>query len=937
MKLRRLEIHNIASIADATIDFDRPPLSGAGIFLISGPTGSGKSTILDSIVLALYGEAPRFNRAPRSQARPEMPKEADVRPGDVRNILRHGTGEGSVTLTFRGSNGVEYSSEWRARRSRGNPGGRLMPASHSLTRLSDGAIFTRKQEIAREIIEAVGLDFDQFCRTVMLPQGEFTRFLYAGDADKAALLEKITRVDIYTRIGAAIYSRARSKTEEYQIARRIADETNGMTEEEETAVAAELKAAVDSEAKAEALVKKIQAHIERSRRIADAEAEVAEGREAVEAAAGIALSDEVVGRRRRVERWNISAEARNHLMIADKAASERSGAIVRLGDLSGEIAFFVRSGDSLAEEIKELETTLAELRSRVDVSPERKELLRLGDTILSESKAVEEGRRMLDSTRGIISAHIEEAGRRKHEVEEMKTEVSEAERVAVERRGAYESLKDSVDKFAVAMRATLTEGCRCPVCRQTVVVLPEAEEALHAAAADARAASEAAEKRFGDLSKALSRAEADLRSLVEKTIPAARKMAGTQEEALERHLRALDLALQPIHDSALMNHGESPSDLGQRLKADYETLMADALMYEKISGSLRVKREALRSTQTALEKIRSTAGQYLDLSASPLKSRRKLPDLLEEVTSLGAAISAALKSESDSRALVRAFLDAPDNDFTEEEMRALSAHSHLFILRETDEIRKIDNDVATSRKILADRLIALRSVRRLAADPLPAEVADRDPELVLDEAVKRADDARTVVIDCRTRLARSEENRALRRLRESEALRIKAEADRWESLNRLLGSATGDKLRRIAQSLILSSLTDSANRYMATLAPRYRLKVAPGTFNIMVEDAYQGFASRPASTVSGGESFLVSLALALALSDIGSSLSVDTLFIDEGFGTLSGDALEYALATLSDLRSRSNRRVGIISHVSELRDRIDVHIDVSRSGLSVSD
>ncbi len=122
---------------------------------------------------------------------------------------------------------------------------------------------------------------------------------------------------------------------------------------------------------------------------------------------------------------------------------------------------------------------------------------------------------------------------------------------------------------------------------------------------------------------------------------------------------------------------------------------------------------------------------------------------------------------------------------------------------------------------------------------------------------------------------------------------------------------------------------------MEGLSPRYRLRVVPGTFTILVEDAYQGYASRPVSTVSGGESFLVSLALALALSDIGSTFSVDTLFIDEGFGSLSGDALEYALATLGELRRRTRRRVGVISHVSALRDRIDVHLSVASGRISI--
>ena len=119
---------------------------------------------------------------------------------------------------------------------------------------------------------------------------------------------------------------------------------------------------------------------------------------------------------------------------------------------------------------------------------------------------------------------------------------------------------------------------------------------------------------------------------------------------------------------------------------------------------------------------------------------------------------------------------------------------------------------------------------------------------------------------------------------------------------------------------------------MKTLTDRYTLKVTPGTFVIMIEDAYQGYASRAASTISGGESFLVSLSLALALSDIGQKLAVDILFIDEGFGTLSGEPLQNAISTLKSLHRKAGRRVGIISHVEELRERIPVQIRVNQEG-----
>jgi len=168
--------------------------------------------------------------------------------------------------------------------------------------------------------------------------------------------------------------------------------------------------------------------------------------------------------------------------------------------------------------------------------------------------------------------------------------------------------------------------------------------------------------------------------------------------------------------------------------------------------------------------------------------------------------------------------------------------------------------------------------------------------------------------------------------KQTEVKRLMTDDARWERLNKLFGSSTGDNFKKIAQSFILGSLLNVANHYLKTLQPRYALKEVPGRLQISLEDAYQGFASRSTSTLSGGESFLVSLALALALADIGHNLAVDTLFIDEGFGTLSGEHLSNAINTLHSLHRSTGRHVGIISHVDEVKERIPVQIKVIQEG-----
>ena len=154
----------------------------------------------------------------------------------------------------------------------------------------------------------------------------------------------------------------------------------------------------------------------------------------------------------------------------------------------------------------------------------------------------------------------------------------------------------------------------------------------------------------------------------------------------------------------------------------------------------------------------------------------------------------------------------------------------------------------------------------------------------------------------------------------------------WKRLCDPFGNADGSLFQKIAQSFILGNLLHSANSYLKSLHPRYSLEVIPGTLHMSLVDAYQGYATRFVTTLSGGESFLVSLSLALALADIGQNLAVDILFIDEGFGTLSGSELNNAINALRALHRANGRRVGIISHVAAVKESVPVQIRVIQEG-----
>ena len=164
-------------------------------------------------------------------------------------------------------------------------------------------------------------------------------------------------------------------------------------------------------------------------------------------------------------------------------------------------------------------------------------------------------------------------------------------------------------------------------------------------------------------------------------------------------------------------------------------------------------------------------------------------------------------------------------------------------------------------------------------------------------------------------------------------------ADLWAQLKQLIGSADGANFRRFAQGLTLEYLTELANRQLLQLHDRYQLqRKSNAELELEVLDTWQADAVRDTRTLSGGESFLVSLALALALSDLVShKVRIDSLFLDEGFGTLDAETLDMALNALDNLNA-SGKMIGVISHVSAMKERIPVQIKVTKkSGLGVSE
>ena len=204
MKINKIEICNLASIdGEYTIDFDTEPLRSAGLFAITGRTGAGKSTLLDAVCLALYNRAPRFDGVERiKRLDGSDAKKGELQNYDTRNMMRRGRREARCAVTFTASDAV-YCASWSVRLKRTDS---YDSVNRTLKRIKPSQKNYEPSEIEQTIQDVIGLDYEQFTRTVVLAQNSFSNFLKARQADKSVLLEKLTGTEIYGRISKAVFA-----------------------------------------------------------------------------------------------------------------------------------------------------------------------------------------------------------------------------------------------------------------------------------------------------------------------------------------------------------------------------------------------------------------------------------------------------------------------------------------------------------------------------------------------------------------------------------------------------------------------------------------------------------------------------------------------------------------------------------------------------------
>ncbi|MCM1348350.1 MAG: AAA family ATPase [Firmicutes bacterium] len=1119
MKLKKLTIDNIASIEHAEIDFEQEPLAGSEVFLITGKTGAGKSTILDAICLALYATTPRMVNNRMQGDAPDGEQSLTLR--DARQLMRRNTGSCYAKLTFTGSNEIDYEATWAVARAYNKPGRKLQSKTWTLKSGATGKTLTKDREIEAEINLAIGLDFKQFCRTVMLAQGDFTRFLNSTDNEKAEILEKITGADAYSRISAKIFELTSNKKAELENA---AQKVEGVILLNDTEInerkehIGQTDAAIRQTASNIDLIKSQLLWLENinelSRKQADA---VKQLREAECERNSVGFKEKELT----VTQWTSTANARACIDQIEKDTAtiqilkvDLDKLQIQYRNLKGGVLQATHRHAKLIEKLQEIERNLSILEpdkevfanigtiteligqknkcheviknSRAKIVELEEMLVKLKPEQLSACQRCENLANSVNSLETIITSKTESLSKEeveklrmrreqltqlngnltlaldrlksrenaikavaeerqwieneqtaltkmKHTIEEATKDVTQKEVAMTEAKIALEKQRDSVDKFARQMRSRLQPGDSCPVCGQKISASLPSDEDLNLLTCVAQEAFNIAEQnhknslsvemkltaefktRTVQLDKASKRLATD-KSVEESTnaLAACLKSCGLDERsenieqeinqkkhdsAEELRLLSTKISAIEVREKALRTEAEELGKIRKQLQKETETkleLEKRSAEYKKgieaatelcmlktkesAEASSRIERltsnsrwNCIKNEAEVLADIKHAAARYSELNenlgiitdqATELRAEIELAveqmeniesaipewktsecpsnqtdyrELKRRATQLGIEVG-RIKAMSDSALSARNTRQSELNEFlhTHKEI-TLERLKHLASLN-SELIKCINNEITdVNGRERAGRALQQewtgKLIKALSSRP-SMELSPDKGTLETEQAAKEKELTTLMETKASITAELTADAKARDKIKDliCEREKCRDEYLKWEALNMLLGEKNGGKFRKIAQSYILASLIDNANKYMAQLTDRYTLSVIPGTFVITLADAYQGYTTRSAATISGGESFLVSLSLALALSDIGSRLSVDTLFIDEGFGSLSGEPLQNAIATLRTLHSTTGRRVGIISHITELRECLPVQIKVEREG-----
>ncbi|SIO67008.1 exonuclease SbcC [Bradyrhizobium erythrophlei] len=364
MRILAIRGRNLTSLADQfEVDFESEPLRSAGLFAITGDTGAGKSTILDALCLALYGECPRLSSGEGRETVPDPGGE--IQANDPRSCLRRGAAEGCAEVDYVGSDGMRYRANWTARRARNKASGKLQNVARSLHNLDTCSLEESSLSGVRERVEqTTGLTYEEFRRTVLLAQGEFDALLRANGNDRADLLEKITGTVVYREISRRAFERFQAEEGIVKALGERRSEHKVMTEEERAAKTREQVALQKEDVEDGVRCTEVEGLIGRHEAIRRAKSELASAKERFISATTAAEAAEQD--RRQLALLARAEPLRTPLSRAEDCKEALRKAVERLDKVHGELDQAELADREASHKATDAERALSEINEKIE-------------------------------------------------------------------------------------------------------------------------------------------------------------------------------------------------------------------------------------------------------------------------------------------------------------------------------------------------------------------------------------------------------------------------------------------------------------------------------------------------------------------------------------------------------------------------------------------
>ncbi|MFU2439203.1 AAA family ATPase [Bacteroides sp.] len=943
MKILAIRLKNLTSIEGTVeVDFMAEPLHSAGIFAISGPTGAGKSTLLDALCLALYDKAPRFATSVENVNLADV-GDNQINQSDVRNLLRRGTSDGYAEVDFLGIDGRRYRSRWSVRRTRNKINGSLQPQTLEVKELDTEKEFQgTKKELLIQLVELVGLTYEQFTRTVLLAQNDFATFLKSKGAAKAELLEKLTGTGVYSRISQEVYARNKAAQEEVTLIQNRMNVIELMPEEELLALQKEKELLIEKRAAGIKLLaeQNEQLNVVRSLKIQEElwkkKQQEEQEEQAREKVLQGALASQEEGLVHFKAQWEaIQPDLKKARQLDVQIQSQQSSYIQSqqiLQAANRQVAEQEQKMRVAAEQLQVSYSSLNRLLSHVGIEEalqleQVEEILRQEESKLAAATSTNEERLLRLNSFGYpllaeeqvklqkeltrqqnIRQLTETQTKAKTEIERLEKEVANCLKQLTEQETAlkvtqrlYENARMAVGKDVKALRRQLQEGEACPVCGSTAHPYHQEQEVV--------------DTLFRSIEQEYNVASTNYQQMNNRSIALQRDLAHqkTVDGQIAEQLAALYKAGIEAGNEEQIQH--RLAELAIRI-LEYRNLYAEWQRSDEEIKKMRAHCEALRENvslcRLAMQKVSSAKEQLVILQNAASAELKRFEVIEKALNVLRQERSQLLKGKS--------------ADEAEAAVAKREKELNLALEKARKEVEAVHNRLSGLQGEMKQIALAIGELqeqyKKIESPELLPEIIKKQQEENLN--IERA------LSTMEARLLQQAKNKLTVEQIAKELAEKQTVAERWAKLNKLIGSADGAKFKVIAQSYTLNLLLLHANQHLSYLSKRYKLQQVPDTLALQVIDCDMCDEIRTVYSLSGGESFLISLALALGLSSLSSNnLKVESLFIDEGFGSLDAESLRTAMEALEQLQMQG-RKIGVISHVQEMSERISVQVQVHK-------